>query len=78
MEFVYAMINDLDWEDIVIYLNKEDAIEASIKYHNSRIEIFGKNNNDNGYSPTYDYYKNGKIYEADDIKNENKYYVINK
>jgi hypothetical protein len=78
MDFVYAMINDGEWEDIVIYLNKQDAIEASIKYHDSRIEIFGKNNNCNGYSPTYDYYKNGKIYETYDSKNENKYNVINK
>jgi len=78
MEFVYAMIHDGEWEDIVIYLHKEDAIEASIKYHDSRIEIFGKNNNSNGYSPIYDYYKNGKKYEAHDINNKNKYYVINK
>lgn len=63
MEFVYVMINSTnDWEDIVIYLNEEDALLSSRKYPNIRIEIFSKNTNDNGYIPTYNYYLNGKMY----------------
>ena len=41
MQFVYVMINNTsDWEDIVIYLNEEEAIQSSKKYSNIRIEIF--------------------------------------
>lgn len=51
--------DDLTWEDIVIYKSSEDAIKASIKKPNTRIEIFV---NENGkYIPSYSYYKNGKL-----------------
>lgn len=59
MEYVYMLICGSDWEDMYIYLQEKEAIEASIKYPELRVEIFGKNNN--GYSPTYNYYKNGKL-----------------
>lgn len=55
------MINGGEWEDMVIFLTEEEAIQASIKYSNIRIEIFSKNA-DFGYSPTYNYYKNGEFY----------------
>ena len=45
------MINSINWKDIVIYLNEEEAIESSITYPNIKIEIFGKNPDYNGYSP---------------------------
>lgn len=61
MEFIYVMINSNDWEDIVIYLTEEEAIETSLTYPNRRIELFGKNTGYTGYSPTYNYYKGGKL-----------------
>jgi hypothetical protein len=69
-QFVYVFIYGMDWEDTVIILSKEEAIEISKKYPNSRVEIFSKNNNVNtkqlsplnfGYTPTYNYYKNGEL-----------------
>jgi len=60
MEFVYVLFNDEDeWEDMVIIVSKEEAINASIKYPNQRVEIFIKNDTC-GYKPTYNYYKNGE------------------
>ncbi len=64
MDFVYVLVYGSEWEDIVILLSKEDAINESIKYPNMRVEIFSKNkNNKLGYVPTYNYYKNGEYYE---------------
>ena len=60
MNFVYLLFNGSEWEDIIILLSKEDAINESIKHPNSRVEIFSKNNN-SGYTPTYNYYKNGEL-----------------
>ena len=71
--FVYVFIYGTDWEDTVIILSKEDALEISKKYPNSRVEIFSKNDNENactsqftplnfGYRPTYNYYKNGELF----------------
>lgn len=63
MEYLYVLLNDThtEWEDIVIFTTEEDAIDASNKYSNIRIEIFSKNGLA-GYFPTYNYYKNGKLY----------------
>jgi hypothetical protein len=67
-QFVYVFIYGSDWEDTVIILSKEEAIEISKKYPNSRVEIFGKSKNIDkclintlGYTPTYNYYKNGEL-----------------
>lgn len=64
MEFVFMLLfgSGSEWEDIVIFVSKEDAIHASIKYPNARVEIFSKNNT--GYTPTYDYYENGNLVQA--------------
>jgi hypothetical protein len=62
MEYVYVMINGSDWEDMVIYINKKEALEASIMDPNHRIEIFAKNPDFNGYTPTYNYFLAGKLY----------------
>ncbi len=64
MEFVYVMLNSIDWEDIVIYLTEKEAIDSSMAYPNIRIEIFAKNTSFTGYSPTYNYYKDGKLYTS--------------
>jgi hypothetical protein len=67
-EFVYVLIYGSDWEDNVIILSKDDAIATSKKYPNSRVEIFSKSKNIDkslintlGFTPTYNYYKNGEI-----------------
>lgn len=59
MDFIYVLLIGNEWEDINILFSKEDAINESIKNPNSRVEIFSKNNK-LGYSPTYNYYKNGE------------------
>ena len=60
MEFVFLLLRGSEWEDITVLLSKEDAIHASKRYPNSRVEIFGKNDT-LGYTPTYNYYKNGEL-----------------
>jgi hypothetical protein len=62
MELVYLLLKGNEWEDIVVFLNEKEAIDASIKFSKSRVEIFSKNNNI-GYKPTYNYYENGILVE---------------
>ena len=71
MEFVYMLLfgSGNEWEDIIILLSKEDAINKSIKYPNARVEIFSKNDT-LGYTPTYNYYKNGNLVQASFIHNK--------
>jgi hypothetical protein len=57
---VYIWTNGGDPEDIVIFLDKEEAISASLHYPKIQIYIFKKARL--GYQMTYDYYKNGKLY----------------
>jgi hypothetical protein len=61
MEFVYVFLHGCEWEDVVIFLSKEEAIEESIRHPNNRIEIFSKTNT--GYIPTYNYYKNEEFFQ---------------
>lgn len=59
MDVVYVLLSDgSEWEDMIIILSKEEAINASIKYPNKRVEIFSKTET-SGYKSTYNYYKNG-------------------
>jgi len=58
MDFVYVFLAGSEWEDIIIFLSKEEAIKKSRKYPNNRIEFFSKTNT-SGYKPTYNYYQNG-------------------
>ena len=60
MDYVYVFIEINDWEDIIIFLSKEDAINESKKYPNARVEIF-KIDKEVGYKPTYNFYKNGEL-----------------
>ena len=60
MDFVYVLLYGSEWEDIVIFLSKDDAINESIIHPNARVEIFSKNKK-SGYTPTYNYYKNGQL-----------------
>ena len=60
MDFVYLLVSDSgEWEDMIIILSKEEAINASINHPNHRVEIFSKTNT-SGYKTTYNYYKNGE------------------
>ena len=61
MEFIYVLVSkDSEWEDMVIFISLEEAIKVSIKYPESRIEIFSKTDKP-GYTPTYNYYQNGEL-----------------
>ena len=60
MEYIYLLLGpEYEWEDILIITNLEEVIEISKKYPDLRVEVFIKNENKIGYSPTYNYYKNG-------------------
>jgi hypothetical protein len=65
MEQVFVLVKggEWEWEDIVIFLSKCEAIQASIKYPRYQIEIFEKKSDESGFEPTYSYYKNGEYYE---------------
>jgi len=59
-EFIYVLLQDGgEWEDLVLLLSKEDAIQKSIEYKHKRVELF--RNSPSGYIPTYSYYKNGQL-----------------
>jgi hypothetical protein len=76
MDFIYVFIYGGEWEDMIIFLSKEDAIQKSINHPNCRVEIFSKTNSStdksetiydlentipSGYEPTYNYYQNGEF-----------------
>jgi hypothetical protein len=63
MDFVYVLLNGSEWEDMVIFLSKDHAIQESINHPKSRVEIFSKTDK-SGYIPTYNYYKNGEYFVA--------------
>jgi hypothetical protein len=63
MEFVYVFtVDGAEWEDLVIYLSKEEAIAKSKKHPNVRLDIYKKSAD--GYRPTYNYYLNGLLVES--------------
>jgi hypothetical protein len=61
MDFVYEFVFGSELEDIIIFISKEEAIKESINHPNHRVEIFTKSNTF-GYTPTYNYYQNGELY----------------
>ena len=63
MEFLY-LLKGSNLEVRFIFLTKEEAIRASIRYPNNTVEIFRRT--DSGYLPTYDFYKNGSLYKCCD------------
>ncbi len=70
MEFVYLLLFGIgnEWEDMIILLSMEDAINETIKNPNARVEIFRKSDSPR-YTPTYDYYKNGQLVQASQFHN---------
>ena len=61
MDVVYVFVVDgAEWEDIIIFLSEEEAIEKSKKHPTIRLEIFEKGAK-GGYYPTYKYFLNGVL-----------------
>jgi len=64
MEHIYLLVVDgAEWEDIVVYLSVDEAIEKSKKYPKARLELFAKSEK-GGYKPTYNYYQNGVLVQT--------------
>ena len=64
IEYVYLfVVNGAEWEDIVVFLTKEEAIAKSKKHPKVRLEIF-KVGKEGGYRPTYTYYLDGVYVET--------------
>jgi hypothetical protein len=69
--FIYLFLTDgCDWDEQIIYLHKDQAINASLKDPYSRVEIFVTNCGYAGYMPTYQYYKGGILYKNGVIIND--------
>jgi len=60
MEVYLFVVDSAEWEDIVVYTSKEDAIKKSLKHPKIRLEIFIRGE-DGGYRPTYLYFLNGEL-----------------
>jgi len=62
---VFVFVFGDEWEDTRIILSEQEAIDVSRKYPKHRVEIFDRKVNKEalnfGYSPSYNYYKNGKL-----------------
>jgi len=58
MEVYLFVVDGGEWEDLIVFLSKEDAIEKSKQYPNTRLEVFTQSPK-GGYRPTYKYYLNG-------------------
>ena len=45
MECLYVLLRNThhEWEDTIIFTSEQEAIDASMKYSNIRVEIFKKN-----------------------------------
>ena len=44
MDFVYVFFDENNWEDMIIFLSKEDAINKSKECPKARVEIFSITN----------------------------------
>ena len=60
---VYVFTPDgAEWEDLVIYFSREEAIEKSKTKPKVRLDIYTKSAD--GYRPSYKYYLNGTLMTA--------------
>ncbi len=64
MKYVYVLFNGGDPEDMVIFLSNKEAIDASIKYPDMKVQVYQHNLWDFGYRMAYMHYKNGILYES--------------
>ena len=75
MDFVYILFrSDVWWDSILVYLTKPEAIQASLNYPTSYVQIFTclrntsysvndiANVKNTEYVPTYNYFLNGEFY----------------
>jgi len=63
-EKIYLLLEDGPcWEDLVMFLDRDKAIEASKKHPKLRVEIFEKKGD--AFLPTYNYFKEGALYDKD-------------
>ena len=60
MKYLYVQLG-YEWEDMILFSTREEAIQSSIKYPKRRVEIFKKT--ETGYLPNYCYYLDGKLIE---------------
>jgi hypothetical protein len=60
MEVYLFVVDGAEWEDIVVYTSKEDAIAKSKRHPKIRLEIFSIGE-DGGYRPTYSCFLNGQL-----------------
>ena len=59
MDRVYLyLVDGAEWEDIIVYLTEQEAIDISKKWPNARVEIFDKSPM-GGYRPSYTCFVNG-------------------
>lgn len=58
MEVYLFVVDGAEWEDIIVFLSKEEAIEKSLKHPNIRLEVFTISPK-GGYHPAYTHYLNG-------------------
>jgi hypothetical protein len=52
----------VEWEDMIIIVNKEDAITISKKYSKHTVQIYEKKTNMLGYEPMYNFFLNGELH----------------
>ena len=52
--------NGAEWEDMIVYTSKEEAIAKSKEWTITAIQVFSKT--EDGYRPSYKYYLNGELY----------------
>jgi hypothetical protein len=63
MEHIYVLVPaGAEWEDIIIFVSMEEAIEKSKSWSKTPVQIFAKHEK-GGYRPTYSYYLNGVYVE---------------
>jgi hypothetical protein len=64
-EYVYMLVPNypgVEWEDMIIIVNKDDAITISKKYSKYTVQIYEKKTNMMGYEPMYNYFLNGELH----------------
>ncbi len=60
-EFIYMLVGSgFEWEDMILFTDKEEAIQMSKKYPKERVEIFQKTNA--GFIPNFCYFQNGELF----------------
>ena len=63
MNYIFVLLDDkFEWEDMVIFIDDDEARTESIRKPDHRVEIFSKTKT--GYKPTGCYYKNGNLIET--------------